>query len=138
MLMQIFNRLYATPNTIRLQPTTAKHVFKIVHCHCGTSMMCNSERLINSLESSHSRFNRKIEKCHPNVWEFIKLLRKEQLHTETMIHQANAGHRMRRQNKKCQQIQRRIEILLNQFRTYAQTHMELIRGVSHTLADPLF
>jgi hypothetical protein len=61
-------------------------------------MLNNSLCLITAW---HSRFNKRIEKKHPNVWAFINLLKDEQVHFQQLLIHANSGKLKKDSQKTC-------------------------------------
>ncbi len=51
----------------------------------------NSFRTNNHLEGWHNRLKRVIGKAHPNVYEFVEVIQKEQTATEVFLTQLEAG-----------------------------------------------
>ena len=50
----------------------------------------DSFRTNNLLEGSHNRLKRLVGKAHPNVYEFVEVIQKEQTATEVSITQLEA------------------------------------------------
>ena len=57
---------------------------------------CHSRdvRSNNAVEGWNHRFNRRVGVSHPNPWRVIEQLQKEDAHTELMVAQSDAGHRI--------------------------------------------
>ena len=49
----------------------------------------------------HSRFNKRVEKKHPNVWAFINLLKEEEIHFQQQLIHANSGKLKKDSKKTC-------------------------------------
>jgi hypothetical protein len=49
----------------------------------------------------HSRFNKKIEKKHPNIWAFINVLKDEEVHFRRQLIHANTGKLKKNSERTC-------------------------------------
>jgi hypothetical protein len=49
----------------------------------------------------HSRFNKRIEKKHPNIWAFIQTLQNEEVHFQQQLIHANSGKLKQKSQKTC-------------------------------------
>ena len=59
----------------------------------------------------HSRFNRRVQVTHPNIWSFIKFHQGEECRFHHIYTQFTAGLRVRTKQAKTIPIQRRIDNL---------------------------
>ncbi len=60
----------------------------------------DSFRTNNHLEGWHNRLKRVVGKAHPNMFEFVEVVQKEQTATEVLLAQLEAGARPPRRAKK--------------------------------------
>jgi hypothetical protein len=90
----------------------------------------------NTIYSSafHSRFNRRVQIHHPNIWSFIKYLQGEESRFFHMYVQFNAGLGPRAKQAKTIAIQRRIDNLDRRYYDGLITVMEYLDGLSYTVA----
>jgi hypothetical protein len=49
----------------------------------------------------HSRFNKRIEKKHPNIWAFIQTVQREEVHFKQQLIHANLGKLKKNSQKTC-------------------------------------
>ncbi|CAF2988800.1 unnamed protein product [Rotaria sp. Silwood2] len=82
----------------------------------------------------HSRFNRRVQIHHPNIWSFIKLLQGEESRFYHMLIQFNAGLGARTKQAKTIAIQRRIDNLDKRYYDGLIDVMEYLNGLSFTVA----
>ncbi|CAM4966397.1 unnamed protein product [Rotaria socialis] len=55
----------------------------------------------NNVESWHSRFNKRIEKNHPNFWSFVNTLKQEEVHFRQQLIHGNSGKLKKASKKTC-------------------------------------
>ena len=79
----------------------------------------------------HSRFNRRVQVSHPNIWSFIKVLQGEVNRFHHMYVQFSAGLGGRPKQAKTIAIQCRID---NLGQRYYDGAMEYLEGLSFTAA----
>ena len=70
----------------------------------------------NSCEGWHLRFNRAVNKCHANIWHFLKCLQDEQSTTDLTRLQTAAGQNVVRIYKKFVKYKQRITTLLHRYK----------------------
>jgi hypothetical protein len=94
-----------------------------------------SQFRINVLDLAfHSRFNRRVQLHHPNIWSFIKFLQGEESRFYHMLIQFNAGLGARTKQAKTIAIQRRIDNLDKRYYDGLINVMEYLDGLSFTVA----
>ncbi|CAF5166217.1 unnamed protein product [Rotaria sp. Silwood1] len=82
----------------------------------------------------HSRFNRRVQVNHPNIWSFIKFLQGEENRFHHMRIQFSAGLGPRPKQAKTIAIQRRIDNLGKRYYDCAINAMEYLDGLSFVVA----
>ncbi|CAF3647620.1 unnamed protein product [Rotaria sp. Silwood1] len=82
----------------------------------------------------HSRFNRRVQVHHPNIWSFIKVLQGEENRFEHMCIQFYAGLGPRVKQPRTISIQRRIDNLNMRYNDGLITPMEYLDGLSFVVA----
>ncbi len=82
----------------------------------------------------HSRFNRRVQINHPNIWSFIKVLQGEESRFHHMYTQFNADLGARAKQAKTIAIQRRIDNLGERYYDGLINVMEYLDGLSYTVA----
>ncbi|CAF4369903.1 unnamed protein product [Rotaria sp. Silwood2] len=98
-------------------------------CVHGMNMRTN-----NNAEAFHSRFNRRVQVNHPNIWSFIKFLQGEENRFHHMRIQFSAGLGPRPKQAKTIAIQRRIDNLGERYYDCAINAMEYLDGLSFIVA----
>ncbi|CAF1343242.1 unnamed protein product, partial [Rotaria magnacalcarata] len=91
-------------------------------------------RTNNNAEAFHSRFNRRVQINHPNIWSFIKLLQGEENRFHHMYVQFIAGLGTRSKQAKTVAIQRRINKLGERYYDGTINAMEYLDGLSFIVA----
>ena len=91
-------------------------------------------RTNNDLESWHMRFNRRVGRYHPNLWQFISFLKEEQAVVDSARTQLLQGHVIHRTNKKYARLNERLEKLSTEYRAGTRTADELLLGVAHNIS----
>ncbi|CAM4827788.1 unnamed protein product [Rotaria magnacalcarata] len=91
-------------------------------------------RTNNNAEAFHSRFNRRVQINHPNIWSFIKLLQGEENRFHHMYVQFIAGLGTRSKQAKTVAIQRRITKLGERYYDGTINAMEYLDGLSFIVA----
>ncbi|CAF4225036.1 unnamed protein product, partial [Rotaria sordida] len=71
-------------------------------------------RTNNNAEGWHNRFNRRINKTHPNVWHFISTLKQEEVYFRQQILHMKSGKNKNRSKKVCA-MQDRLNALSSRF-----------------------
>ncbi|CAF2658677.1 unnamed protein product [Rotaria sp. Silwood2] len=98
-------------------------------------LVFNSEIYLFMLHLAfHSRFNRRVQINHPNIWSFIKLLQGEENRFHHMYVQFMAGLGTRSKQAKTIAIQRRIDKLGERYYDGAINAMEYLDGLSFVVA----
>ncbi|CAF1927976.1 unnamed protein product [Rotaria magnacalcarata] len=82
----------------------------------------------------HSRFNRRVQVNHPNIWSFIKFLQGEENRFHHIYIQFTAGLGARPKQAETIAIQRRIDTLDKRYYDGAMNAMEYLGGLSFTVA----
>ena len=82
----------------------------------------------------HSRFNRRVQINHPNIWSFIKFLQGEENRFHHLSIQFHAGLGTRPKPKKTIAIQRRIDNLSERYYDGSISAMEYLDGLSFIVA----
>ena len=88
-------------------------------------------RTNNSLEGWHNRLQSNISACHPNIWKFLQVLKKEQALNEVIINQMLAGQQGPPKRKKYQDLSTRITNLVRDYEN--RDVLDFLRGVAHNL-----
>ncbi|CAF1323957.1 unnamed protein product [Rotaria sp. Silwood1] len=91
-------------------------------------------RTNNNAEAFHSRFNRRVQIHHPNIWSFIKFLQAEESRFYHMHIQFCSGLGTRTQKAKTIAIQHRIENLTERYNDGLINVMEYLDGLSLVVA----
>ncbi|CAM4887935.1 unnamed protein product [Rotaria socialis] len=91
-------------------------------------------RTNNNAEAFHSRFNRRVQINHPNIWSFIKLLQGEENRFHHMYVQFMAGLGTRSKQAKTVAIQLRIDKLGERYYDGAINTIEYLDGLSFVVA----
>ena len=81
-----------------------------------------------------SRFNRRVQVSHPNIWSFIKVLQGEENRFHHMYAQFSVGLGSRSKQAKTIAIQRRIDNLGQRYYAGAISAMEYLEGLSFAVA----
>ena len=90
-------------------------------------------RTNNNVESWHSGFNKLVRKRHPNIYEFVENLRKEQENTEQLILQLTMGERVSRRNLKYERLSTIIDRLTDRYKSQALSDVEFLNAVGYQL-----
>ncbi len=83
----------------------------------------------NHLEGWHNRLKRVVGKPHPNIYEFVEVIQKEQTTTEVSLTQLAAGARPPRCTQRAINRDRQIKELKEHFEANSITLHELVRGM---------
>ncbi|CAF4891392.1 unnamed protein product, partial [Rotaria sp. Silwood1] len=98
-------------------------------CVHGLSLRTN-----NNAEAFHSRFNRRVQINHPNIWSIIKFLQGEENRFHHLSIQFHAGLGTRPKQIKTIAIQRRIDNLSERYYDGVINAMEYLDGLSFIVA----
>jgi hypothetical protein len=90
-------------------------------------------RTNNHHEGWNHRFSNAIGKHHPNIWEFLLNVQKEQASTEVQFQQMAAGMNVGRHNAKYLRITKNIRTLRRRYANGQLNTTMFIRGISHNL-----
>uniref|UniRef100_A0A915I7I5 Uncharacterized protein n=1 Tax=Romanomermis culicivorax TaxID=13658 RepID=A0A915I7I5_ROMCU len=82
----------------------------------------------------HLRFNQMISKNHPNLFECINTIKREQNLTEAFISQIDGGQSVVRKNKMYEIIDRRIRNLDQRFLDGYINTVEYLKGIAYNLS----
>jgi hypothetical protein len=75
----------------------------------------NEPRTTNFLEGWHRRVQSIAVKDHPNLWEFLKMLKGEQSRTQMLINAASSGEDVARRRKKKEARDQRIRKMVTEY-----------------------
>jgi len=90
-------------------------------------------RTNNNCEGWHNRFNRAINRHHPNIWHLIRVIIEEQATTDVIRCQMDAGQNIVREDRKVKAIKKRIATISERYRAGTIDISEYISGISHNL-----
>ena len=82
----------------------------------------------------HNRLNQRIQKSHPNIWTFIKLLQNEECRVRHLLLQMNAGAQARKKTLVASMIQKRIDTLYDRYNGGEIDVHQLLDGLSLTIS----
>lgn len=89
--------------------------------------------LIDHLNSSrigwHNRFAHRIDKKHPNIWYFIKVLQQEEVHVKQIVQHVKMGKKKKFLKKNCQN-QECLDNLKHKFLDKNITLSQYLEGLS--------
>ena len=88
-------------------------------------------RTNNLVEGWHNRLNRSVGKHHPNLFELITNLKKEQYDTELTISRARLGAATTVRRRKYRELETRIVNLTEQHRTGGISTREFLKNIRH-------
>ncbi|CAF4389943.1 unnamed protein product, partial [Rotaria magnacalcarata] len=100
-------------------------IWNVYGCHHRTN---------NNCEGFHNRLNQRIQKSHPNIWMFIKLLQTEGCRFRHLLLQMNAGAQARKNVPVANMIQKRIDTLYDRYNGGEVDVDQLLDGLSLTVA----
>ncbi|CAF3852425.1 unnamed protein product [Rotaria sp. Silwood1] len=90
-------------------------------------------RTNNNAEGWHNRFNRRINKTHPNIWHFISTLKQEEVYFRQQILHMKSGKNKNRSKKVCA-MQDRLNALSSRFDNQEIDVQEYLHGLSFFVA----
>ena len=90
-------------------------------------------RTINSLEGWHNKINRYVGKPHPNIFELIQFLQKEELFQRTELMRLQAGGQANPRKPRYIRLDQRIQRLNTQFQNGERNTMEYVDAVAYLL-----
>jgi len=90
-------------------------------------------RTNNSCEGWHNRFNRVVDKHHPNIWHLLRCIHEEQASTDVTRCQIRAGKSVLREVRKYKAMQKNIETIRNRYDVGNIDIIEYLDGISHNL-----
>ena len=88
-------------------------------------------RTNNSVEGWHNKLNRAIGKLHPNIYELLKHIKKEQREVEVTVAQADLGAEGPPTRLKYRELQKKIHKLQQKLQKGRLTPEEFLRKISH-------
>ena len=88
-------------------------------------------RTTNSVESWHSKLQKATSRRHLNIYEFILLLKNQQLIFENEIAFLDVGHTPTAKRPKYRQIDEKIEPLTNQYLKELKNDLTFLETVTH-------
>jgi hypothetical protein len=91
-------------------------------------------RCLNDCEGWHNRFNRAVSKHHPNIWHLLNCIRDEESSVRVVRNQLAAGHAGRRNNRKYLSQTSKLTVLRKRYQDGEIDVIQLITGISHSLA----
>ena len=78
------------------------------------------------------RFQATVGAYHPNFWKFIDISKREQSLNHVNISQARAGHQPEPQRRLCQDSNRRIENIVQDY--HNRDRLQYLRGLAHNIS----
>ncbi|XP_067671655.1 uncharacterized protein [Haliotis asinina] len=90
-------------------------------------------RTNNHLEGWHSRLKRLVGRAHPNIFEIIKFLAKEQTHTEVRLLQFTGGQKRPLKKRKYRDLERRLDVLGHNLGNGLMSTRDYADAASHLL-----
>ena len=87
---------------------------------------------IDRIEGWHRRLQAAVSAHHPNIWKFIKVLKREQSLVDVEVNQALGGHQQALQRRQYAAFNTRIVTLV---RDYGNRHvLDYLHGIGHNLS----
>jgi len=83
----------------------------------------------------NNRFNRRLQKTHPNIWVFIDSIRKEVHTIHDLIQQINSGMAPRTKRSQTRTAEQRMKELYYRFNQNKITVYDLLRSLSFYVAN---
>ena len=93
-------------------------------------------RTNNHCEGWNNRFNRLVNKHHPNIWHLLTAIRDEQASSTVTRLQITAGQEVLHRNKKQEAVEKQIQRLTVSYNNGNIDAIELVTGISHNLNHP--
>ncbi|XP_041474641.1 uncharacterized protein LOC121423350 [Lytechinus variegatus] len=93
-------------------------------------------RTNNDIEGWHNAFNRLIAKHHPNIWELIMALKKQQSMVSAMRLQIQAGENLAVRQRKYVRLNQRLQILTQRYINAEIPQQQFLLCVSYAIAAP--
>ena len=90
-------------------------------------------RTNNVVEGWHSRLNKAIGCCHPNVYKLVTVLKGEQALTELTIRRADTGAPPPPRRRKYRDLDTRLDRLLDQYRQGQLTTDNYLTALRHVV-----
>ena len=90
-------------------------------------------RTNNDCEGWHNRFNRAVDKHHPNIWHLLRCVHDEQASTDVTRCQISAGKSVIREVKKYKVMQKNIETIHARYVAGTIDVLKYIEGISYNL-----
>ena len=95
----------------------------------------SSMRTNNMVEGWHSKLNKRLRKSHPNIYELINYLKKEQGKTELTVSQTRLGAPAQKRKKKYRQLEGRIQSLTTQHKEGRLSAQEFLYSIRHVVHE---
>ena len=90
-------------------------------------------RTNNACEGWHNRFNRAVNRHHPNIWHLLRTVVDEQVSTDVLRCQIAAGQSVMREAAKYRSVRKNVETIRNRYRAGTIDVMAFLDGISHNL-----
>ena len=90
-------------------------------------------RTNNACEGWHNRFNRAVDRHHPNIWHLLRVIMEEQAMTDVMRCQIAAGHNVCYEVPKYKAIRKRITTICDRYRAGTIDVIAYLDAISHNL-----
>ena len=92
-------------------------------------------RTNSHIEGWHNRLNKMARKAHPNLFEFIEVIQKEQATTEVTIEQLSGAGRVRAKKSKVVRHEETIKKLMEEFTGGIRTLESFLSSLSHCVVS---
>lgn len=87
-------------------------------------------RTNNSCEGWHNRFNRAVDRHHPNLWHLLSIILEEQASTEVLLCQIAAGQNVLRERQKYTAMKKRIQTITKRYQDGLIDIFQYVDGIS--------
>lgn len=81
----------------------------------------------------HSRWNKRVEVRHPNIWVFIRKLKDEEKHVRHRVRAAEQGEPAPRRKRRYRLLEERVQRLRREYGVGARCVDEYWRAVAHSV-----
>lgn len=88
-------------------------------------------RTTGNLEAWHRRFGTLVNKSHPSIWQLLKDLQLEQIHTEGLISKLVAGHTLNKSRKDQVAKDTRIANIVASYPEMKKNAIDYSKGCTH-------
>ena len=89
-------------------------------------------RTNNNIEGCHRRQQAAVSAHHPNIWKFIKVLKREQNLVDVKVNQALGGYQPAPQRRQYAALDTRILTLVRYYGN--RDVLDYLRGIGHNLS----